>query len=37
MPTASGANPMISAMSLAHRTAEAIAAAAANARPTVHA
>jgi choline dehydrogenase-like flavoprotein len=34
MPTASGANPMISAMSLAHRTAEAIAAAA---RPAVHA
>jgi choline dehydrogenase-like flavoprotein len=37
MPTASGVNPMISAMALAHRTAEAIAATASAARPAVHA
>jgi len=37
MPTASGVNPMISAMALAHRTAEAIAATASAAQPAVHA
>ena len=37
MPTASGVNPMISAMALAHRTAESIAATASAARPAVHA
>ncbi len=37
MPTASGVNPMISTMALAHRTAEAIAAAVDAARPAVHA
>ena len=37
MPTASGANPMISTMALAHRTAEIIAAAGDPARSAVHA
>jgi choline dehydrogenase-like flavoprotein len=37
MPTASGVNPMITAMALAHRTAESIAATATAARPAVHA
>ncbi|HSS25499.1 MAG TPA: GMC family oxidoreductase [Mycobacterium sp.] len=37
MPTASGVNPMISVMALAHRTAETIAATASAARPAVHA
>lgn len=37
MPTASGANPMISAMALAHRTAEIIAAAGDEVRSTVNA
>ena len=37
MPTASGVNPMITAMGLAHRTAEAIAATASAARPAAHA
>lgn len=37
MPTASGVNPMISTMALAHRTAAVIAAAAAAARPVAHA
>ena len=37
MPSASGVNPMISPMALAHRTAQAIAARASAARPPVHA
>jgi choline dehydrogenase-like flavoprotein len=37
MPTASGVNPMISTMALAHRTAEAITTTASAASPAVHA